>query len=87
MFKWLKFAERLKKHGMNFKENIPDFRVTHQAIRETDGSTVCSKLAMRVVTGDLVHIRSVGVLDGIPLDAFLRRDTPAIVDATKHVNQ
>ena len=65
---------------------MPDFRVTHQALREANGSAVCGKLALRVVAANLVHVSRVGVLDGITLDAFLRRDTPAIVNAVRSIN-
>ena len=62
-------------------QHVPDFRVAHEAIAETNSKTVRVERTMAVVLGNRVHVRGVGVLNGMALDAFLGRDAPAIVDA------
>ena len=59
---------------------MADLRVAHQALRETNGGGGSFELAVVVlVVGKAVHLRGVGVGDGIAiLGRLIRGDTPSI---------
>lgn len=59
---------------------VPNLRVAHETLAETDGDTVRLELAEAVGLGNGVHVGGVRGIDGVAFHALLRGDTPAIVD-------
>lgn len=59
--------------------NLPDFRVTHEAIAEANGQTVGSQLAVTVILRNRVHVCGIRGKNRVTL--LLLGDSPAIVDA------
>lgn len=74
-------CKRVRAH--TWTGHSPHLRVSHEAIAEADGETVCVESAVAVVLGDRVHVGRVSGVDSVALHALLRRDAPAIVHAAK----
>jgi hypothetical protein len=76
--------------GEMVREDLPNLRVAHQTFAETNRGATGQECDSSMFIGNLVHVGGVSCLDGIALGAFLRRNTPTIVDAAQEsqsVNQ
>lgn len=58
---------------------VSNFRVTHQALLQTDSETVSFELDKVVLVADSIHVGGVTVENGVTL--LLRGETPTVVDA------
>ena len=61
--------------------HLPDLRVAHEPIAETDRQTVRMKGSCTVFFRDRVHVRRISSRNGVTLHIGLRCNAPSIVDA------
>ena len=81
IFKWLRSTVRCFEMDLHILWRVPDFRVAHEAVAETDRETMGVESTVTVVLGNRVHVRSVSGIDGVALHALLWGNTPPIVNA------
>lgn len=62
---------------------LPDFRVAHEPVVETNGESVRCELPVRVLFRDGVHVLGAACSDGVALLGRHVRDSPAIVHAVR----